>query len=222
MLSAATTPLPTCSGMVLRMAAEYAEILGRDSDKIQSWLAVADALADFPTVVDPLSGREVFAEATDAQRNTSLAFGANLEEPMLYLTAVCQSCSPLVHALAAGIADILWCGIDTLVAPPWLCADPAEQIGRRRHGPPPTAEEARLWQVANDTLFGIAEYTARWAGHGAWAPLNGLCQLWPPVARLIERDSSAAVLDIFSQTLVSGHFHQYYYTGSFPCMYLYS
>eukprot|EP01052_Picozoa_sp_SAG31_P004326 SAG31_NODE_178_length_21247_cov_11.492009_12_plen_66_part_00 len=36
---------------------------------------------------------------------------------------------------------------------------------------------------------------------GGWAPLNGLCQLWPPVARLIERDSAAAVLDIFTNTL---------------------
>ena len=71
----------------------------------------------------------MFAESTDAARNTSLAFGANLEEPMLYLTAVY----------------------------------PAEQVGRRRRGEPPSAEEERLWTIANDTLFGIAEYTRRWA-----------------------------------------------------------
>ena len=51
---------------------------------------------------------------------------------------------------------------------------PAEQIARRRHGKPPSSEEERLWRIANNTLFSIAEYTRRWAGHGAWAPLNGL------------------------------------------------
>jgi hypothetical protein len=163
-------------GMVLRLAAEYGRMLGLDNEKWEHWLEVADGLAEYPTITDPLSQQEVFAEATDADHNTSLAFGANLEEPMLYLAAVF----------------------------------PAEQIGRRRHGAPPTAEEERLWTVANDTLFGIAEYTRRWAGHGAWAPLNGLCQLWPPVARLIERSSSAAVLEIFTETLSRQMYPNFY------------
>ena len=162
--------------MILKMAAEYATILERDRDRVAAWLAVADGLAEYPTTMDPLSGAEVFAEATDADRNTSLAFGANLEEPMLYLTAVY----------------------------------PAEQIGRRRHGAPPTAAEEKLWTTANSTLFGIAEFTRRWASHGAWAPLNGLCQLWPPVARLIERESSAAMLNIFTETLERQMFNNFY------------
>lgn len=162
--------------MVLRMAEDFGKILGRDTDKWQHWLEVADALAEYPTIIDPLSGREVFAEATDADRNTSLAFGANLEEPMLYLTAVY----------------------------------PAELIGRRRHGTPPTSEEQRLWQIANDTLFGIAEYTSRWGTNGAWAPLNGLCQLWPPIARLIERESASAMLDVFSETLARQMYPNFY------------
>ena len=153
--------------MALRMAADYATQLKRDPELIGKWLEVADELADYPTILDPLTGSEVFAESIDADRNTSVAFGCNLEEPMLYLTAVF----------------------------------PAEQISRRRHGNPPTAEEQRLWTIANDTLFGIGEYTRRWAMNGLWAPLNGLCQLWPPVARLIGRESSAAMLDIFTATL---------------------
>eukprot|EP01050_Picozoa_sp_SAG11_P027431 SAG11_NODE_6945_length_1221_cov_1.864528_1_plen_360_part_10 len=153
--------------MVLRMAADYATQLERDPELIAKWIEVADGLADYPTIVDPLTGSAVFAESIDADRNNSVAFGCNLEEPMLYLAAVF----------------------------------PAEQISRRRHGNLPTEEESRLWTIANNTLFGIGEYTRRWAASGAWAPLNGLCQLWPPVARLIGRESAAAMLDTFTTTL---------------------
>ncbi len=126
--------------MILRMAADYATRLKRDPELIAKWLEVAEGLADYPTIRDPLTGSEVFAEAIDMDRNVSVAFGCNLEEPMLYLAAVF----------------------------------PAEQISRRLHGSPPTPAEQRLWTIANDTLFGIGEYTRRWAGNGPWAPLNGL------------------------------------------------
>ena len=68
---------------------------------------------------------------------------------------------------------------------------PAEQIARRRRGKPPSSEEERLWRIANNTLFSIAEYTRRWAGHGAWAPLNGLVSCSQIVAtRLFKRIES--------------------------------
>eukprot|EP01052_Picozoa_sp_SAG31_P004327 SAG31_NODE_178_length_21247_cov_11.492009_13_plen_128_part_00 len=126
--------------MALRVAATYARKLGKDPTLIQQWLEVADGLADYTTITDPLSGNEVFAESVDEDRNTSVAFGCNLEEPMLYLTAVY----------------------------------PAEQFSRRRHGPTPTVDEQRLWKIANDTLFAIAEYTSRWAASGLVLSLSSL------------------------------------------------